>query len=183
MLERLLIENCSPTLSSLKSANLFTVHDMDPEELELQINFWNEVLYKKGISIILMKQKTGWALLYVCRKNQLKKRLENEEITAFLDEYGYTEMNVDAALERLKKRLNMTDGFPHEIGIFLDYPVEDVKGFIENAGRNYKCSGCWKVYCNECETVKLFAKYDKCKNVYRQLWQKGFDLLKLTVAA
>ncbi len=183
MLEKMLIEHCSPTLSSLKSANLFTVHQMDLDELTAQIAYWNEVLNEKGITIIMMKQKPGWALLYVCRKYHLQKRMQAPEVAAFLSEYGYQQMNVDDALERLKERLNMGDEFPHEIGIFLDYPVEDVKGFIRNAGRNYKCRGCWKVYCNECEAVKLFAKYDKCREVYRQRWSSGFSIRKLAVAA
>ena len=62
-------------------------------------------------------------------------------------------------------------------------PLEDVVGFIENAGQNYKCSGCWKVYCNECETRKLFAKYKKCREVYRRLWKQGRDIRTLTVAS
>ena len=73
----------------------------------------------------------------------------------------------------LRKRFATDDGFPHEIGLFLGYPLGDVMGYIENAGRNSKCSGCWKVYCNECEAMKLFAKFDKCKNVYRQLFAEG----------
>ena len=36
--------------------------------------------------------------------------------------------------------------FPHEIGIFLGYPLADVAGFIRNKGRNCKCIGTWKVY-------------------------------------
>ena len=64
-----------------------------------------------------------------------------------------------SCLERLKSRLMHTDEFPHEIGIFLGYPLDDVKGFIDNAGQNSKCTGCWKVYCNECEAIKTFAKF------------------------
>ncbi len=72
--------------------------------------------------------------------------------------------------------------FPHEIGIFLDYPLGDVIGFIKNSGQNYKCAGCWKVYCNECETLKLFHKYRKCRDIYRSLWQNGRSVVQLTVA-
>ena len=68
-------------------------------------------------------------------------------------------------------------------GIFLDYPLGDVIGFIQNGGQNYKCSGCWKVYCNECEALKMFQKYHKCREVYRNLWAKGRSVLQLTVAA
>ena len=103
----------------------------------------------------------------------------------FLERYGYLSTDADEAIIHLKERLSNLEGegFPHEIGIFLGYPLGDVIGFIENAGRNFKCSGCWKVYCNECEAVKLFAKYKKCRDVYLRLWQQGRSVLQLTVAA
>ncbi len=93
--------------------------------------------------------------MYVCRKQRLQERLDDQEVQNFLGKYGYVQKDADYALQRLKERLAKAEGFPHEIGVFLDYPLEDVVGFIENGGRNYKCSGCWKVYCDECETRKL----------------------------
>ena len=69
-----------------------------------------------------------------------------------------------------------------KIGVFLNYPLGDVIGFIENKGHNYKCKGCWKVYCNECETQKTFQRYQKCRNVYLRLWKQGRSVLQLTVA-
>ena len=87
--------------------------------------------------------------MYVCRKQRLQERLDDQEVQNFLGKYGYVQKDADYALQRLKERLAKAEGFPHEIGVFLDYPLEDVVGFIENAGQNYKCSGCWKVYCND----------------------------------
>ena len=37
----------------------------------------------------------------------------------------------------LQKRLN-SNGFPHEIGLFLGYPMTDVLGFIEGR-KHFKC--------------------------------------------
>jgi len=86
-------------------------------------------------------------------------------------------------IENLQERLRSSSDFPHEIGLFLGYPLEDVRGFIENAGQNCKCTGCWKVYCNECETVKLFMKYKKCKDIYTKLFEnRGRSVWELTVA-
>ena len=102
-----------------------------------------------------------------------------EHITPTLDEAKI----IAEAKGEAARILAKAEGFPHEIGVFLDYPLEDVVGFIENAGQNYKCSGCWKVYCNECETRKLFAKYKKCREVYRRLWSQGRDIRTLTVAS
>lgn len=40
------------------------------------------------------------------------------------------------------------EDFPHEMGILLGYPVEDVEGFIINNGKNELYTGYWKVYDN-----------------------------------
>ena len=66
----------------------------------------------------------------------------------------------------------------------IEYPITDwIIDFIQNKGRNSKYCGCWKVYCNEYEAVKLFEKYKKCNRIYAQLWQQGRSVMQLTVAA
>ena len=41
--------------------------------------------------------------------------------------------------------------FPHEVGLFLSYPPEDVKGFIDHRANDFKCAGlnlvCESVIC------------------------------------
>ena len=123
------------------------------------------------------------ALVYVCRKAKLQEDLQKRGVAQFLSGYGYERNDVDYALERLASRLDEGEDFPHEIGIFLSYPLGDVIGFIENAGKNSKCTGCWKVYCNECEAIKLFARFRKCKDIYQKLWNQGRTVRQLTVAA
>ena len=185
MLEKYLIWNCSPTLASLKTANLFSMPYTSEEELAGQIVFWNAQMKEKGLSVILLRRRAVTALIYVCRKARLQENLSKPGVAHFLQRYGYYSVDAEEALVHLIERLSELEdgGFPHEIGIFLDYPRGDVIGFMENAGRNFKCSGCWKVYCNECEAVKLFARYKKCRDVYLKLWQQGRSVLQLTVAA
>ena len=74
----------------------------------------------------------------------------------------------DEILTYLAQRVQSTKGFPHEIGIFLGYPLEDVVGFITNNGCNYKYSGCWKVYGYETYSRRLFAQYKSCKQQLSQ---------------
>ena len=109
--------------------------------------------------------------------------LQKDGVAQFLSEYGYQNTNLGYALNRLKLRLKENESFPHEIGIFLGYPLGDVIGFILNEGKNCKCSGCWKVYCNEYETMKLFAQFQKCREIYTHLWNNGKTVWQLTVAA
>ncbi|MFQ7119107.1 MAG: DUF3793 family protein, partial [Intestinibacter sp.] len=82
------------------------------------------------------------------------------ETQNFLKLYDYKLNNLDDMLNHLKYRFQLLGRTPHEIGLFLGYPLCDVKGFIYNNGKNYKFSGPWKVYDNESETILYF---DKCK--------------------
>lgn len=182
-LEKYLIEHCAPTLASLKAASLFRISIFSKEELEEQLLSWNRILGQKGISICLLRQHQRTALIYVYRRSQLQASLQRPEAECFLACYGYRQLDVENALFRLQTRLAADGSFPHEIGVFLGYPLEDVVGFIQNCGRNCKCSGCWKVYCNESEAKKQFERFRKCREVYSRLWEQGRSVWQLTVAA
>ena len=82
----------------------------------------------------------------------------------------------------LIRRLSRSEDFPHEIGLFLGYPCEDVRGFIDNKAACAKCVGCWKVYGDEEKAKKQFERFKKCTRIYQQQWADGKPLTRLTVA-
>ena len=181
MVERYLIQHGSPTLAGLKTASMFCVPL--EEDWETETALWNRRLAQKGLSLTVLRRQNGRALLYLYRPSQLARDLEEPGVKAFLAAMGYESMQPAKALSKLRTRLGETQGFPHEVGLFLGYPLGDVAGFIQNQGRNCKCSGCWKVYCNELEAQKRFARFRKCREVYTRLWSQGRTVWQLTVAA
>ena len=187
MVEKYLIEWCSSTLASLKTASLFNwhyVHDnITLEQVKSSIDEMNEKFKEKGIQIEILREEETWALIYVYRVKKLEEDLKKNEVSKFLRENGYKETCVNYAISLLKKRLMDLKAFPHEIGVFLGYPIEDVIGFINNKGCNFKCCGYWKVYGDKEKAIKEFARYDKCRMIYTKLWNQGRSILKLTVAA
>ena len=54
--------------------------------------------------------------------------------------------------------------FPHEMGVLLGYPLEDVKGFINNRGRIFLYTGYWKVYSDLQQKMDLFGRLNRQKN-------------------
>lgn len=182
-LEQSLILHCAPTLASLKPASLFTMETDSTAALNEELRQWNRTLRPKGLFLCILRQNGRNALVYVCRMSHLQRTLENPELTDFLSGYGYEDTALGKVLGHLKRRLSEGEGFPHEIGIFLGYPLEDVIGFIQSGGRNCKCVGCWKVYGNEAEARRKFAQYKKCSCVYQRLWGEGGSVAQLTVAA
>ena len=96
--------------------------------------------------------------------------------------YGYVPENPNGCVVHLIHRLRSEGEFPHEIGLFLSYPPEDVLGFICNRACNHKCVGCWKVYGDEQAAKNIFEKYEVCSKIYSRQWQQGKSIEQLTVA-
>lgn len=182
-IEQFLISHCAPTLASLKTASLFKYCFSSGNELEQRLYTINEQLNCKGVFLEVLRVQDSRALIFVYRESKLKKDLQKSGVREYLSSYGYRSNSVVDCIENLKHRFALRKEFPHEIGILLGYPLEDVIGFIENTGHNSKCTGCWKVYSNEYEAMKLFAKYKKCKNIYKKSFSRGRSIMQLTVAA
>lgn len=183
MLEEILIRHSAPTLAGLKTANLFWYSWESKEEFENSAELWKRVLKEKGLSLTVIRTTEQRALLYVDRRKKLEDDLKRAKTRKMLEAEGYVYNNAEEAVKILQNRLQMYERFPHEIGLFLGYPEEDVQGFIENQGKNCKCCGCWKVYCNECDAQKMFCKFKKCETVYESLFSKGRPVEKMIVAA
>ncbi len=181
MIEQYLIKYCAPTLASIKTASLFSIAYETEAQLDSYIEEYNKDFKRKGIKIVALK-KRGRALIYVYRIKKLEKDLSKKHIIEFLKQLNYSFNNVEEAIECLKNRISTSEKFPHEIGLFLGYPYEDVVGFIENKGKNSKCTGEWKVYFDEKEAIKKFKKYERCKQIYWEFWCNGRSVLQLTVA-
>ena len=72
--------------------------------------------------------------------------------------------------------MNQGEGFPHEIGLLLGYPIEDVVGFIEQKGKNYLYSGYWKVYGEVEKKKEIFRQYEEAKEELILLLEDGYDM-------
>ena len=187
--ERMLIEHCAPTLKGMKPANLFRYRpetETERETLYLEAAAWQKTLRPLGVSVRVLKEcrKTGSFLIYIYREKWLNNVLKNPGVLSFLKKEGYR-MGEDCSgyLKQLSARLCIEQDFPHEIGIFLGYPLCDVIGFIENEGMNYTCSGYWKSYGDPKEATARFSAYRRCTEVCRQQFAQGTPVVQLITAA
>ena len=99
-----------------------------------------------------------------------------------IEERGYETDRPERCISELIRRLLEKEEFPHEIGLFLGYPPEDVRGFMENGTADCKCVGCW-IVCGDSEAAqKLFTQYKKCTDIYCTLFSEGKSIEWLTVA-
>ena len=181
MPEQLLIDHCAPTLAGLKTGNMFPVSIEPGQDITDELRQLNRLLRKKGIRVVIFRKTEKKALLYLYRPDYLDKDLCCPEALQILKEKGYCCGSTGSFVVQLIRHMTEDEEFPHEVGLFLGYPPEDVQCFIENSRRGVKCTGCWKAYGNEEEARKTFAKFRKCTDVYRRELSKGRSLLQLTV--
>ena len=181
MSERTLVAHCSPTMAGMKTGNLFSCRYGSCSQLYGFAAKWNAELNPRGVYIRIMRSGRGMALIYVYRKTRLEKDIQDIRVKQFMENCGYDCCDLDGMLDILAARLQKYSEFPHEIGVFLGYPFEDVRAFISNRGRNYKHVGHWKVYSNEPAAIKTFRKFNKCTDMYCRLLDNGAELNRLTV--
>ena len=168
--ETVMIEQCSPVLAGIKPANLFRYVTRDKAGLYRTVEDWNAQLNGRGLHLRVMKEcpHGEWYLLYLYRPARLGPILAGEETGRLLEQEGYT----------LPAR-----PFPHEIGVFLGYPLADVIGFIRNRGQNFTFCGFWKSYSDPDDARRYFCQLKKCTDVYLRLFHSGTPILRLAVAA
>ena len=182
MSEEMFVRHCSPTLAGMKTGNMFSCSFSDIAELRNDIRNMNRFLVKKGLRVLPLRIEGERALIYVYRPRRLQKDLSHTIAACLLRERDYDMNSSERCILNLMKRLKESEEFPHEIGLFLGYPPEDVYGFIENKAANCKMVGMWKVYGDVAMAQKTFAKYKKCTDFYCMQFAKGKSIERLTVA-
>ncbi len=166
----------APTLLGIKCGSLISLTTSE-FMLDAQSELFNSKAAAKGLVTKILCSCGSRTLLFVYNEKLMQKRLADEQVQAVLKQYGYPEnAGIDKCLDYLSMRIRGSADFPHEIGVFLGYPLEDVVGFIENKGENFKFCGCWKVYGCEESAKRTFANYEKCRKFLCGKLNEGADI-------
>ena len=183
--EEALVRHCAPTRAGMKPGSLFCYAAPAGEELRRKVGQWHDRLRPLGVSVMLLleRQPSGKSIIYVYRRSQLKRLLAQEGHRSFLARCGYREGDCGCLLAQLRARLRTKEQFPHEIGLFLGYPLRDVIGFIENRGQNFTCCGFWKSYSDPAQARECFACYQKCISDYTRMFGQGVPIEELALLA
>lgn len=119
---------------------------------------------ERVVKLILDKSMISY---YRLLKNDEKKTyllFKRQELEKVIKDEDYVNGNIE---------------FPHEMGLLLGYPVEDVVGFVDNKGKNFLYSGYWKVYKNMKEKVKLFRKFEVAEETLIHMVSNGVSIIDI----
>lgn len=181
MLEPLLVRHGAPTLAGLKTGAAFSAMFSGQTELLLCFLSWNRRLLPKGLHLLPLGHYHGRTLIYLYRRSALSRDLQHPCTSALLRQRGYPCPDPERCILHLRRRISAGGTFPHELGLFLGYPPEDVLGFLRDPAA-CKHSGCWKVYTDADSARLLFARFRACSLVYAQSLSLGISPDDLAVS-
>lgn len=164
---------CAPLITGLKISNLLNISREDFPQMQ-------QIVKDSHISCYILLENARKMTVLLYQRESLESYLEQPGVKKLLEEAGYISFSLREVLAEFCARYqsyrgNKTD-FPHEMGLLLGYPVEDVEGFIKNKGNHSLCTGYWKVYENQDRKQKLFESFENAKESLIQLLSCGVSM-------
>lgn len=166
---------CAPLITGLKASNLLII--------DKSRDFAVKNLFENSRIELYLLYSTNKKNTYILfNRDKLEKNLFNIKSMEIINIFSF-ENTLDEILEVIRINYgNFMGGnldFPHELGILLDYPPEDVIGFIENKGANAIYTGYWKVYSNLQEKINTFRLFDLALNKLIRLISTGNSISEI----
>ncbi len=172
--DQIIINSCSPTFCNIKPANIFFVKKENFSQREFEV--WKEAFRKEGLEAIasqISESSTAILILNIC---WVKDILSDLQVLTYLSKKGYKNISLQSFIGELFIRMKKQESFPHEVGVILGYPVEDVIEFERQAGHNCKYCGCWKSYSDVEKAKKCHCRFSECRKLCRKWYEEGFSI-------
>lgn len=167
-----IVFHCAPALTGKKVSSLVTFKDADKKINSIWKLNKDKIKDKMNIQFIELKETDLSTVVLFYNENMLESILIKNETKEFLLNFGYGNFVASEALSLLKKRYEKA--CPHEIGIFLGYPINDVKCFLDCNKHECLAIGYWKVFSDIEGALETFALYDSAKKLYRSFLSQGY---------
>lgn len=171
-----LVFQCAPFLVGYKISNLVVIHRCDWPKL-------SDLLHNSCICLRVLYADNDKLTILLYHSDMLTAHLAGREAGELLAAEGYQAFDTETVLITFIKRYRdfrrTGKDFPHELGLLLGYPVEDVRGFIRNRGKNSLYAGYWKVYENVPAKRTIFRCYEKAKEALLLMMYRGIKLAEI----
>lgn len=140
------------------------------------IEAYSKGLGEHGMRLAVLGMRGLRVELLVWRPALVEAVLQDEECRDFLLDAGYEVHGPDALVGSLLDRLaafhaGQSREYPHEVGLVLGYPLEDVRGYVQ--GGRETCRGLWRAY-GDPEVARLrFARINAAQAACRDRFEAG----------
>ncbi len=164
---------CAAMFAGIKPAGLVSVRARERATLVRICRSFHE----KGFSCAVLREGEERVLVCIYHRERLAHLLSSSQIRSFLEARGYRYTGVKEAFACLKVRM-ASGTFPHEVGVFLGYPLHDVEGFIADPRGGTPC-GAWKAYGDEEGAARTSARWRRCTDAVCRMMDSGKSLTQI----
>ena len=79
-------------------------------------------------------------------------------------------------VEELRERCAQSPELPHEVGLFVGYPLKDVVGFMKKIPAAPGHNGLWRIYGNAASSLELMNLYRRAERFAESVFATAQDL-------
>lgn len=177
-----LVLEVAEVLQGAKPANLVSIANRSRTCGRNPYLLWKEhgaaLIAESGLAVRELVDRGSSILLLLYRPEALDELLAKKSVAVILGKVGYPDCSDrEAVLQELTCRV-AGEGFPHEIGVFLGYPLKDVVGFLGWARLNFTCQGPWKIFGEPSQSLSLARVHRECRCLMSQRLAAGCSPLE-----
>lgn len=139
-------------------------------------------LSSRGVCLQSLGERGARLELLAWRPGLVEGLLGDASTCAFLWQRGYDASSAKFLVSGIRHRLvdyhrGGSAGFPHEVGILLGYPLEDVIGYL--AGGKETCRDLWRAYGDAREAQDRFERVRAANRRCRRRFAEGATLAQV----
>lgn len=164
-------------IGGIKPANLINLVDRDQPCGRNMFRLWRRhgqrLLDQAGLAARELAQRGDGALLLIYHPVRMAAHLATPKVANFLRCAGYDRPEcLEETLKELAERI-AAEGFPHEIGAILGYPLKDVAGFMGWIHLPVTGRGPWKIYGDPRPSLEVVAACRSCREFMARRLHQG----------
>lgn len=144
-------------------------------------------LPRYGVELVVLHAGVRKVQLFAYRGELVEEIIARPDERRFLLDAGYDVQDARRVVESLRARMYAyyraaelgyaRPAYPHEVGLLLGYPLEDVRGFMR--GDAETCRGPWKAYGDRRAAQARFGRLAMHESRCQALYQGGLPFCDL----
>lgn len=163
-IEKFLIFNSSLVISGLKPSATVNIKKQNNHIYDKWKKYGASFIKNIGLKYVVLRECSKALIILIYNEENLSNYIFNKENLDFLNEIGYKgKETLEEYLECLKDRY-LKFKCPHELGVFLGFPLDDVRDFMNCNEKKCLCCGYWMVFNDYDKALATFNKFDEVKN-------------------
>ena len=179
--DKVFISCAAPAFCGIKAGNLFSLSArlFNKEKYEE----WKNHFLAFGLKCRAVKISSKKILVLVYNSLWVNEILSSPKVSAYLKSKGYVSSSAEDFISSLFFRIKYFPDFPHEIGILLGYPLQDVIEFEKSQGKNFSFCGIWKCYSESAEALEKArlcqCRFRECSGLCSEWFEQGCSLCQI----